>query len=150
MSRGLSRDARFRSLCCGDAARLLGWTQRLHSRQLRDSSSARPYIRGTVRANWRARPQLGQGGGVSRKGSLVVIAPIIVTPLQLFRRPRTDAGAWPLGRETDVAPTAGALIAVRSSLYRSRSAASCPLIISAIKSCSSRSSCMDSELARTG
>src|SRR5262249_42300595 len=36
--------------------------QRLHSRQLKVWSSARPFVAGTFRAKRRARPQLGQAG----------------------------------------------------------------------------------------
>ena len=42
------------------------------------------------------------------------------------------------------------LMAVLCSLYRSRSAASCPRIISATRSCSSRNSCIISGVAGTG
>ena len=66
----------------------------------------------------------------------MVIARIMGTSSQLFRRPRTEDGV----RGTEAGPTAlgVALIAVLCSAYRSRSVASWALIISAIRSCSSR------------
>ena len=78
----------------------------------------------------------------------IVIARIIGTSPQLFRRPRTEDGT----RGTEAGPTAlgVALIVVLCSAYRSRSATSWALIISATRLCSSRTSCIISGVAGTG
>ena len=130
----------FRTYFCEGFSSAASVTHRLHSRQLKVCSSAKPSVPAT------------RGRNSGKRGEAWDSCETAELSRASLRHFLSCFGGYALclGLDHAGAILDDVLMAVLCSLYRSRSAASCPRIISATRSCSSRNSCIISGVAGTG